>query len=399
MNDEQMTGRNALLDGKDVAIVGGGPGGLTLARLLQRRGARVCVYERDASPLARQQGGCLDLHEQSGQLALREAGLMERFHGIARSEGQHAKIFDRDGIERFELRAEDEAQSCPEIDRGELRTLLLDSLEPGTVQWDCHLTEVVRCDRPGEHRLVFASGDSARADLVVGCDGTGSKVRPLVTLVKPAYGGVTFIETCVSEPDVRYPALSARVGPGSIMVVGDNRGLLAQRNGDGRIRVYVALRVPEAWPTESGIDFARAAATRERLLDCFAGWSPGALELLRLSDDVFMHRPLYTVPANAWWREWNDARAGVTLLGDAAHVMPPFTGQGANLAMLDAVELARALTDGAHASLTDALRAYEHAMFERMTPAIDETLASQDLVIAADAPQGLIAAIRERMRG
>ena len=66
-------------DGKKIAIVGGGPGGLTLARLLQQSGAQVSVYERDQSRNARVQGSALDLHEDSGLAALEAAGLMEAF--------------------------------------------------------------------------------------------------------------------------------------------------------------------------------------------------------------------------------------------------------------------------------------------------------------------------------
>ncbi|MES1250133.1 MAG: FAD-dependent monooxygenase, partial [Chitinophaga rupis] len=64
---------------KKIAIVGGGPGGLTLARLLQRKGVEVKVYERDLNKDARMQGATLDLHEESGLAALQEAGLMEAF--------------------------------------------------------------------------------------------------------------------------------------------------------------------------------------------------------------------------------------------------------------------------------------------------------------------------------
>ena len=65
------------LEGKKIAIAGAGPGGLTLARLLQQSGAQVSVYERDQSRNARVQGSALDLHEGSGLAALEAAGLTE----------------------------------------------------------------------------------------------------------------------------------------------------------------------------------------------------------------------------------------------------------------------------------------------------------------------------------
>lgn len=116
-----------LLHSKRIAIIGGGPAGLTLARLLQMRGIAVTVYERDASADARGQGGSLDLHEDSGQLALKAAGLGEQFHGVSRPDGQNSRVFDKHGQMHAELRAEDEVATRPEIDRGELRDLLLRS--------------------------------------------------------------------------------------------------------------------------------------------------------------------------------------------------------------------------------------------------------------------------------
>jgi 2-polyprenyl-6-methoxyphenol hydroxylase-like FAD-dependent oxidoreductase len=133
---------NSLLAGQTVAIIGAGPAGLTLARLLQMRGVRVQVYERDASPHARDQGGTLDLHEDSGQLALSKAGLSDRVRSVFRHEGQATKVFDKHGRIAAELRAEDEAHSRPEIDRVALRDLLLDSLTPNTVLWDRPLQRV-----------------------------------------------------------------------------------------------------------------------------------------------------------------------------------------------------------------------------------------------------------------
>jgi 2-polyprenyl-6-methoxyphenol hydroxylase-like FAD-dependent oxidoreductase len=102
--------------------------------------------------------------------------------------------------------------------------------------------------------------------------------------------------------------------------------------------------------------------------------------------DVFIPRSLYThPPRQAAWL----VRANVTLLGDAAHVMPFFTGKGVNLAMLDAVELADNLTSGKFSDIAQAIRAYETRMFNRMAAAISETLADQDVFISHDAPAGI----------
>ena len=126
--------------GKRIAIVGGGPGGLTLARLLQQRGAQVTVYERDQSRSARVQGSALDLHEDSGLAALEAAGLTEAFWANHRPDLDSLRLTDSDGtVLHDHSRRMSGPGKRPEIERGPLRDLLLDSLQPGTVQWDCKL--------------------------------------------------------------------------------------------------------------------------------------------------------------------------------------------------------------------------------------------------------------------
>src|ERR1700744_2403552 len=125
------------MNGKKVAIVGGGPGGLTLARLLQQSGAKVAVYERDQSRNARVQGSALDLHEDSGLAALEAAGLMEAFWANHRSDLDNLRLTDANGtVLHDHQRRMSGPGKRPEIERGPLRDILLDSLAPGTVQWD-----------------------------------------------------------------------------------------------------------------------------------------------------------------------------------------------------------------------------------------------------------------------
>ena len=247
---------------------------------------------------------------------------------------------------------------------GELRDLLLGSLDPGTVVWDRHVGAVEPAS-DGRHRLLIEGGGEVVADLVVGCDGTGSKVRPLVSAIRPSYSGVTFIETRIVCPEESCPEVGRLVGTGALLALGDNKGLMCQRNADGHVRVYVALRVPEDWPERVGIDFARPADARAILLDQFADWSPRLFPLLTESEDSFLYRPLLGLPPDQTW----DTRPGVTLLGDAAHVMPPFTGRGVNMAMLDAMELADCLTGDRFAGLTEAVHGFERGMFARMSVA------------------------------
>jgi len=166
------------VEGKKIAIVGGGPGGLTLARLLQQSGAQVAVYERDQSRSARVQGSALDLHEDSGLAALEAAGLIDAFWVNHRPDLDNLRLTDVYGaILHDHPRRMSGAGQRPEIERGPLRDLLLDSLQPGTVEWDCKLDWA---EMQGEQVLLrFASGKTALADITIGSDGANSRLREL----------------------------------------------------------------------------------------------------------------------------------------------------------------------------------------------------------------------------
>ena len=152
------------IEGKKIAIVGGGPGGLTLARLLQQSRAQVSVYERDQSRSARVQGSALDLHEDSGLAALEAAGLMEAFWANHRPDLDSLRLTDTNGTVLHEhLRRMSGPGQRPEIERGPLRDLMLDSLQPSTVEWDSKLES---SEFQGEQVLLhFANGQTSLADI------------------------------------------------------------------------------------------------------------------------------------------------------------------------------------------------------------------------------------------
>ena len=369
-----------------IAVLGGGPSGLTLARVLQQHGVSCTVYEREGSVVARPQGGTLDMKTETGQAALRTAGLLEKFLAISRPEGQDGRLLDKTGTVRLEHQADPDDLDQPEIDRGQLRTLLLDSLEPGTVRWHSDVREIAE-DGAG-YRIHLADGTSHPADVVIGADGAWSKVRPLLSSAKPEYTGVTFVEIHIDDVDQRHPDLADLVGNGSMHALSDNKGLIAQRNSGSHIRVYAALRVPEDWAGTCGIDFADLATVRPALGEYFAGWAPQLLALIDASEKEFVPRALYALPFPHTW----SARPGVTLLGDAAHLMSPFSGLGANLAMLDGaelgIELATAIKTGT--SIDDAIARYEAVMQPRGAEAAEGAAHGIDIAIAPDAPLGAL---------
>jgi 2-polyprenyl-6-methoxyphenol hydroxylase-like FAD-dependent oxidoreductase len=360
-----------------VTIVGGGLGGLTLARVLHTRGIAATVCELDASPTARDQGGTLDLHEESGQHALAEAGLTERFRAIARLEGEELRILDKHGVVRFEESAEEGGGTRPEVDRGALKRILVESLPDGVVRWGTKVTAVA----PG--RITLDTGEVVESDLVVGADGAWSKVRPLLSDAVPGYSGLSFVEVHLSDVDERHPAVAALVGAGSMFALAEGKGLIAQRTGGDRIRVYAALQAPAETVTGL-VDPADPAGTRARLLDLFADFDAGLRALIADSDDTLIARPIHALPVGHRW-----ARVpGVTLLGDAAHVMSPFAGEGANLAMLDAAELAVALAD--HDDVESALSAYETALFPRAEEAARGSADNLAESFRPDAPAAMV---------
>ncbi|GLX41089.1 monooxygenase [Streptomyces roseochromogenus] len=349
-----------------IAIIGAGPGGLICARVLQRHDVPVTVYDLDASPAARDQGGTLDMHPDTGQCALRAADLLDEFLALARPEGQQMRMVGADGRIVFDgIPPEaDTTAGNPEIDRVQLRDLLLDSLEPGTVRWNHKLTRVEPL-ADGIHRLHFADGTTTDADLVIGADGAWSRVRRLLTDATPLYTGVTFVETGLNDADTRHPRLAALTAAGTMMALHNQQGFVAQRNSDGHIRVYVAMRTDENWHQQTGLDLADTTAVRCALLDRFTGWSDHLLGFITDTDTGYVNRPLYALPVPHTWTH----TPGLTLLGDAAHLMSPFSGMGANLAMLDGADLARALIDDT--TIDQAVIAYEKILLPRSIEAAE----------------------------
>lgn len=359
-----------------IAVIGAGPGGLTFARVLQQEGYAVTVYDRDASPTARNQGGTLDLHTDSGQIALRKAGLLDDFLALSRPEGQAKRLMNRHGEVLVDHVPDDGEDGAPEIDRGQLRVLLADSLKPGTIRWGHELTAAT-ANGDGTHLLSFDNGTEVVADLVIGADGAWSRVRPLVSDAVPRYTGVTFVDARFNNVDDEHPGIAALIGDGHIFAIGDNKGLIGQRNSGHHVGVFIALRTDLDWYRNAGVDLDDTAAMRAALLDAFAGWGDERLlTMITDNDGPYVNRPLFVLPSPHTWPH----TSGVTLLGDAAHLMSPFGGMGANLAMLDAAELALAVIR--HATIDAAITAYEQVMLPRAAETTSGDVEALDKIFA-----------------
>ncbi|KAI0165218.1 monooxygenase [Hypoxylon sp. FL1284] len=378
------------------------------------------VFEGEKDRHTRGQGGSLDMHPDKGLLVIKEAGLYDKFLEHARPEGDVMRILDSDGkviLDEGEdqggvsgdVKTQDgEFSGRPEIDRTKLRDILLESLEPNTIKWGHRLSRA----QPSPDGLSSAltlefstSSDNSSPstfDLVVGADGAWSRVRPLLTDVQPVYAGVGGVEVQIADIDARVPDLARRVGHGTCSAYGDNRAVMSQRNGNGSVRTYAYVRMDAGWREREGIDFdADVPSALRRFVDVYFGsWTDGASKalVLRADPDTVVARDIWMLPVGTRWAHRN----GVTLIGDAAHVMPPFAGVGVNVAMQDALVLARQIigvkdSTDMSGSVSQAIRNYEEEMFDRAEAYVRETMQLQDMQFSERGPYPLAEYFEKQM--
>jgi len=319
----------------------------------------------------------LDIHDYNGQLAIEAAGLTDEFRGLVLEGRQEYRVLATDGTVLFD-QADDGTGGRPEVQRGELRQVLLDALPPGTVRWG-HKVTSARGLGDGRHEVTFADGTTVVTDLLVGADGAWSRVRPLLSAATPEYTGMSYVETWLFDGDTRHPAAARAVGGGSLWALAPGKGIQAHRERGDTLHTYVALSEPRDW--FAAIDLT---ATVERIAREFDGWAPELTALLTDSDTSPVVRSLHTLPIEHRW----DRVPGVTLVGDAAHLALP-NGEGANLAMQDGAELGKALAahpDDVEAALTE----YEQAMFPRSTEAAIDGAELHELMFGDRTPHSLV---------
>ncbi|MBD2894178.1 Flavin-dependent monooxygenase [Actinomadura sp. RB99] len=363
-----------------VTIIGAGLGGLTLARVLHVHGIPSTVYEAEPSPTARAQGGMLDIHDHNGQPALRAAGLIEEFRGLVLEGREATRALASDGTVLLD-EPDDGTGGRPEVQRGELRRMLLDSLPAGTVQWGRKVTGV-RALGGGRHKVAFADGGTVVTNVLVGADGAWSRARPLLSGAVPEYTGMSFVETYLFDTDTRHPACAKAVGGGTMFALRPGKGIQAHRESGGTLHTYVALRRPRDW--FAGIDFTDPAAAAARVAREFDGWASALTALITDGDTAPVLRPLHALPDEHRW----DRVPGVTLLGDAAHLMIP-SGEGANLAMYDGADLGKAIA--AHpGDVEAAFTEYERALFPRSAAEAADAAHLHELMFGDGAPDSLI---------
>ena len=339
-------------DLKHIAIVGGGPGGLMLGLLLQRQGFSFTIYERGYQNMHSDRGGSLDIHDDSGQLPLKEAGIFENFRKHARYEGEDTRIVNKDGEILYDEDAEGEGNR-PEIDRGKLCDIIMEQIHPENIKYGFKFEKLIQRDN-GEVELVFENGTTVMTDLVIGADGAFSQIRSHLTNAKPEYTGISMIE--MNSDENEHPDLLKFNKNGKLIGLGGDQAILGQRNGDGRIMAYISFKTKY-----EKLDEYRNLSLdtlKERLLAEYSDWDSELQNYIAYSYDDIKFRRIYKLPIGLTWA----TQPNITIIGDAAHLMSPFAGEGVNMALYDAYLLAESFKN--FNNLTEVLKVYEQQMFE-----------------------------------
>ena len=339
-------------DLKHIAIVGGGPGGLMLGLLLQRQGFSFTIYERGYQNMHSDRGGSLDIHDDSGQLPLKEAGIFENFRKHARYEGEDTRIVNKDGEILYDEDAEGEGNR-PEIDRGKLCDIIMEQIHPENIKYGFKFEKLILRDN-GEVELVFENGTTVMTNLVIGADGAFSQIRSYLTNAKPEYTGISMIE--MNSDENEHPDLLKFNKNGKLIGLGDDQAILGQRNGDGRIMAYISFKTKY----EKLDEYRKLSldALKERLLAEYSDWDSELQNYIAYSYDDIKFRRIYKLPIGLTWA----TQPNITIIGDAAHLMSPFAGEGVNMALYDAYILAESFKN--FNNLTEVLKVYEQQMFE-----------------------------------
>jgi 2-polyprenyl-6-methoxyphenol hydroxylase-like FAD-dependent oxidoreductase len=363
-----------LLTNKKIAIIGAGPVGLTMARLLQQNGIDVTVYERDKDPKARIWGGTLDLHKGSGQDAMQKAGLLEMYYEKAIPMGR--TVADYSGKILFTKETSEEEQyDNPEINRNELRTLLTDSLKENTVVWNSKLNDIE--EQNGKWCLHFENGKTAQADFIIGANGGMTSIRKYITDAEVEFTGTYMIQGEVSALQAKSLGFYDLCDNKILMVSNNGNLLVANPKNNNALSYNVIFKMPETLD----IDFQNTENVVAFLSNKLSDWDESYKELFRATS-FFTGLPTKKISVEKGWK--NNRPLPITLIGDAAHLMPPFAGQGANIGLLDALILSENLLNGEFETIENAINDYEERMFVYAKEAQQETRENEIEMLKSD---------------
>lgn len=338
----------------NVLIVGGGIGGLSAAIAMRRAGHEVLVIERDPEWSVYGVG----IIQQSNVLrAMDQLGVLDQFLDAACG-FDAVEVFAPDGamVARIPTpRLVEDKPANVGIGRRALQTVLGDSAKGLGAQIRLGVTVENLSDDGSKVHVAFSDGSAGEFDLVVGADGVYSQVRDLILpdAERPVFTGQAVWRYNLPRP-ADLDALQAYNGPIGIGLV---------PIGPELMYIYVTTAEPDnpRYPRKG-----LAAAMRGKLVGCAPAIR--ALAELITDDDGVVYRPLEGMMVHG---PWSKGRVG--LLGDAVHATTPHLGQGAGMAIEDAIVLAEEL--GKHEDVETALKAYRERRFERCRYIVESSLA------------------------
>ena len=403
-----------------IAIVGAGPAGLALGLLLHQRGVNTTIYELRGKPTLEElshPSGMLDLHKESGLKAMRECGLWEGLQAATGDCSESMRVVNPHGVVLHT--DEGELEGRPEVARNTLTNLLIRNVPADIIKWNHKVTSVQSSHSAVtgacEITLDFGPNGPAMYDFVVGADGAWSRVRKLLSETQPFYTGAQWVTATVRNVSTNYPHLLELTGSGTLSALGWNNAMMTQRGPQDSLRMYAAISTPDQhWAETTGIKGKTAAEVKTTLLgddNLFQKWAPKLQDLLATACDEETNdkpgeadiKPMYMLPVGYRW----DHRPGVTLIGDAAHLMTPWAGEGVNLALWDALDLAHVLsavpeaTDAAtwQAKVDPRMVEFEETLFARAEVKAAETDSNKNLFMSENGAERMAEFFRTAYEG
>lgn len=351
-----------------IVIIGAGMAGLTAARALQTFGFRPQVFEQ--SPELGEVGAGLTISPNATHV-LNAIGLAEVLPAIGLRPDQGGVKHWRTGETMVEIMRGDEmlqryGAAYYQVHRADLHDALaaqLRTADPQSLRLGQRFQSLVASER--RTRLTFDTGLTVDADLVIGADGSRSAVRrAMFGAVEPRFTG--FIAYRGLVPRAALPTEAERpalLRPTSCISIGPGHTFARYLIRGGNTVNFVALAERDDWREEGwSIRSSVAELTREYL-----GWYEDLQIIIRAApaDQLYKWALLDRDPLPTW------TQGAVTLIGDAAHPMLPFLGQGAAMGIEDGMVIARALA--VSDSIAAALGRYEAARHERTTFVLEKS--------------------------